>query len=98
MKYIKSYEENKIKPYDSSPYNLDDYVLLDKTKYNPGMLTSAKLIDVAEDNNLFYWVSKLPSGKLVYSADWMILRKLTPEEIVEYHEDIIKVKGNKYNL
>ena len=100
MKHIKSF---KTKPYSSSPYNLEDYVLLNKS-HN---FQKAQLIDVGEDsgpvshgysktaNKLYYWVSALVTGKIVWVTDWMIDRKLSDDEIEQFQFDS---KLNKYNI
>lgn len=96
MKYLKSY--GQMKPYPDSKYNIGDYVLIDKKYYSPFLDNDnayAKIIDVAEDNNLFYWVAKLSENKILHCAEWMIIGKLTPKEVEEYELDS---SANKYNL
>jgi len=106
MKYIKAYEtvevwnDNKrIKTYDSSEYELSDYVILNKL-YFPDISDNytyliGKIIDISENNNMFYWVIKLPDKKVVWTGDYEIHKTITKEE---YETLEIKNSSDKYNI
>ncbi len=106
MKKIKTFEtfevwkDNKrIKTYDSSEYELNDYVILNKL-YFPDITDDyiyliGKIIDVSENNNLFYWVIKLPDNKKVLTGDYGIHKNITK---VEYDTLDVKNSSDKYNI
>jgi len=106
MKKIKTFEtfevwgDNKrIKTYESSKYELNDYVILNKL-YFPDLTENnkyliGKIVDVSEQNNKFYWVIKLPDNEQVLTGDYGINKKITK---VEYDTLYVKNSSDKYNI
>jgi len=108
MKYIKTFEKirkdvvkmrkDMKKPYPTSKYELGDYVILDRNYFdslrNNSLSREAKIIDVAQDGKLFYWVGVLETGKVLYFAEWMTTRKLMPDEIEQYEYNFKTIKYN----
>ena len=99
MKYLKTYEDisyvNKEKPYGGSKYKIGDYILLDRKHYPTLKSLAGKIKGVGQDNDLYYWVVNLSDGTEMWCAEWMTIRKLTPEEIEQFD---LEYQGKKYNL
>lgn len=98
MKYLKTYEENKIQYYTrvSDNYKVGDYVLI-KLNQDKSVVPEAKIIQI-EDFRVTYDIEIFSdSGELVetFVFPGEIERFLTSEEIENFE---LKKKATNYNL